>query len=324
MERPTQVALVRLLKATAATVVLALFMAFLPLGMAVLMPFLVLPVAYVVVREGMGLGAALTVIATLLVVLVTGAPMASVIFLMLIGLGMVLGLGLRRRWEFGRILATAATGAVAALVVWGVMLWQVWGVSLSALRADAYASIESAAAVYRGMGVTGDTTEVVSSQMRRLVDVVPYLVPGLLGMGAILLAACSIGLGYVFFRRMKEKVEVALSLSGFRVHWSLAYVSIAGLAMLVLSRGDGVWRDVMLYVGIDLLLVSQTLFFLQGLAVVRWFVVSRRVQPGTRAALYAVSLLGQVFFQLTGLLGLFDTWLDCRKRFALKSPAQGV
>ena len=54
----------------------------------------------------------------------------------MMGVAMVLGLGLRRRWEFGRILATAATGAVAALVVWGVMLWQVWGVSLSALRAE--------------------------------------------------------------------------------------------------------------------------------------------------------------------------------------------
>ena len=159
--------------------------------------------------------------------------------------------------------------------------------------------------------------------MRPLVDIVPYLAPGLLGVGAILLGACTIGLAYLLFRRMKDRVEVALSLSSFRLHWSMAYVSIAGLAMLVLSRGDGLWRDVLLFAGIDLLLVSQTLFFLQGLAVLRWFILSRQVQPGARAGLYVVSVLGQVFLQLTGLLGLFDTWLDCRKRFALKSPAQG-
>jgi hypothetical protein len=33
--------------------------------------------------------------------------------------------------------------------------------------------------------------------------------------------------------------------------------------------------------------------------------------------------LGQALFQLTGLVGLFDTWLDYRKRFALKSPGTG-
>ncbi len=323
MDRPSQVALVRFGKATAATVVLGLFMALLPLGLAVLMPFFVLPAAYVVARAGLVQGAALAVIATLLVTLVLGTSMGAIAFLMLLGVGVTLGVSLRRRWSLGRVVAATASGATAALTAWGVMLWQVWGVSLSALRADAYASIENAAALYRSMGVTGDTTELVTGQMRQLVDIVPYLAPGLLGMGAILLGACTIGLAYLLFRRMKDRVEVALSLSSFRLHWSMAYVSIAGLAMLVLSRGDGLWRDVLLFAGIDLLLVSQTLFFLQGLAVVRWFILSRQVQPGARAGLYVVSVLGQVFLQLTGLLGLFDTWLDCRKRFALKSPAQG-
>ena len=84
------------------------------------------------------------------------------------------------------------------------------------------------------------------------------------------------------------------------------------------------WRDVLLFAGIDLLLVSQTLFFLQGLAVVQWFVQTRQVQAGGKSALYVVAVLGQVFLQLTGLLGLFDTWLDCRKRFAPKSPHADV
>lgn len=323
MDRPSQVALIRFGKATAATVVLGLCMAFLPLGLAVLMPFFVLPVTYVVARTGTVQGVAMAVIAALLLTLVVGTPVGSIAFLMLLGVGAALGVGLRRRWSFGRVVAATASGASVALVMWGVMLWQVWGVSLSALRADAYASIENAAALYRSMGVTGDTTEVVSGQMRQFVDIVPYLAPGLLGMGAIILAVCAVGLSFLLFRRMRDRIELALSLSGFRLHWSMAYVSIAGLAMLVFSRGDGLWRDVLLFAGIDLLLVSQTLFFLQGLAVVRWFVLTRRVQPGARAGLYVVSVLGQLFLQLTGLLGLFDTWLDCRKRFALKTPPQG-
>ncbi len=84
-----------------------------------------------------------------------------------------------------------------------------------------------------------------------------------------------------------------MSLSGFRLHWAAAYASIVGLAMLLFARGDGTSRTVVLYVGINVLLVSQTLFFVQGLAVVRWFAISRQLRPGSRIALYIAAVLGQ-------------------------------
>jgi len=40
-------------------------------------------------------------------------------------------------------------------------------------------------------------------------------------------------------------------------------------------------------------------------------------------ALFAAAVVGQVLVHLTALAGLFDTWLDYRKRFALKSPGAG-
>jgi hypothetical protein len=107
------------------------------------------------------------------------------------------------------------------------------------------------------------------------------------------------------------------------MHWAVAYASIAGLAMLVFSRGGGDWRTVMLYVGINVLLVSQTLFFVQGLAVLRWFVLTRGIRPGSGVALFVAAVIGQILVHLTALAGLFDTWVDYRKRFALKSPDAG-
>ena len=40
------------------------------------------------------------------------------------------------------------------------------------------------------MGVSSATVDAVSSQLRKLVDIFPYLAPGLLGMAVILMAAC--------------------------------------------------------------------------------------------------------------------------------------
>lgn len=323
MYRPSQVALIRFGKATASIVVLGLCMSFLPLGLVVLMPFVVLSCAHLVVQGGLSRGLASAIVAGVLIGVVAGGGMAAAVFLVALGVGGVLGEAVRRQWPFGRALAATASAALVALVLWGVTLWQVLGLDPTALREAAFDSIEHATELYVQAGVSAGTTETVSGQLQQLVGMLPYLAPGLLGMGVILLAACCIGLAYWLFPRLRDTVEVRMGLSRFRMHWSMAYLSIAGLALLLVYGGGGGWRTAMLYSGLNLLLVSQTLFFLQGLGIVHWFVKIRQMQSGARAALYVIALFGQVFLQLTGLLGLFDTWLDCRKRFALEGPRSG-
>ncbi len=49
-------------------------------------------------------------IATPLVTLVVGTSMGAVAFLMLLGVGVTLGVSLRRRWSFGIVVAATASG----------------------------------------------------------------------------------------------------------------------------------------------------------------------------------------------------------------------
>lgn len=310
-------------KATAITVVLGVCMAFIPLGPMLAMPFLVLPVAHLLARWGLAYAVPLLVVTGGLVFLVADLGMASLLFLMLATMGMTLGWAIKKRWAFGRTLVSAAAASVVGLVLWGVTLWQGFGIDVSQLRASVDASIDNAAAAYAEMGVSQASTDLVSEQLRRLFDVLPYLVPGLLVMGSLLLAGCSLALAWVMFPKLREKVEVGVSLGGFRMHWSAAYASIAGLALLVFSRGAGGWQDLLFYAGLNILLVSQTLFFFQGLAVTHWYGKTRHLSRGSRGLLYAVAVVAQGLLQLTGLLGLFDTWLDCRRRFAFKEPGSG-
>jgi uncharacterized protein YybS (DUF2232 family) len=319
----SSVALVPVAKATAATVIMGLCLLILPFVQPVVTPFLVLPAVHVVASRGPVSGAIVAVVSGGLLYVVGGVSSALLAFLLVLCMGAALGQALRRRWDFTRSLATTAGAALFAFVAWGMALWLVLGVNLTDLRESAYASIEETAALYVQMGVGTATADSVSDLLRRFVDIVPYLAPGLLGMGAILLAGCSMGLAYLLFPRLREKVTVDLSLSRFRMHWAVAYASIAGLAMLLFARGDGDWQAAVLYVGINILLVSQTLFFVQGMAVLRWFVVSRHMRPGSWAALFVAAIVGQVLVHLTALAGLFDTWFDYRKRFALKSPGAG-
>lgn len=315
--------LARFGKATVATAVLGLAMAYLPLGLAVFMPFLVLPVVHLLVRRGVAVALAALIIASALVFLLADVGMASLVFLALLTLGVTLGEAIRRSWRFDVALGSVAGATMVGFVAWGVAMWQIVGVSWSELRTSFDASIADAASLYADMGIGKAGTDVVSKQLHQFFDVLPYLAPGLVVVSALLLAGCSIALAYAILPRLKESVSVNFSLATFRVHWSVAYISIVGLALLVASRSLGAGQVAAIVVGVNMLLISQTLFFFQGMALVHWYGIGRNLTRGSRRVLYVGAVLAQVLLQLTGLLGLFDTWLDCRRRFPAKSPGSG-
>lgn len=324
VKTPSSSPLASVVKGVAATVVLGLCVAVFPLVPVVLIPFVALPAAHVCARWGTRMGAVVAVAAGVLIYVGLGIGAAVLIFLLAMGLGTIIGSALRRGWRFAGTFGFATMGTFFVFVLWSLLVWLVLDADLAGLKDMVHAAINDAAAAYRQAGLSEASAEGVAQQLRALVGVIPYLAPGLAGMGSILLAACTLGLVYKIFPRLRLRVPVNWTFARFRMHWASAYVSIVGLAMLLFSGGEAAWRDYLMYAGINLLLVSQTLFFIQGLAAVRWFVLSRQLQQGSATALYILAILGQVLLQLTGLLGLFDTWIDYRKRFAVQSPRTGL
>ena len=310
-------------KALAATVIMGLCVALVPILPPFIFPFLALPLAFVVARWGRVTGIAVAVLAGLLLYVGVGLGAATLMFLVVAGVGTLIGESLHRNWSFGRTFGVTAVGALVAFLLWGAFIWSVLGVRFASVKDLVYRSIDSVGGQYQAWGMSAATANSASRQLKNLFDTLPYLAPGVLVMAVLLLAACSLGLVYWIFPRLRERVGVPWSFSRFRLHWGVAYVSIAGLAMILFSRGTAAWRTDLMYAGINLLLMSQTLFFFQGLAVARWFAVYRRMSGGGRVVLYGGAVLTQALFQLTGLVGLFDTWIDYRKRFALKSPPAG-
>lgn len=314
------VALIPVGKTAAAIFFMGMAAVLLPLGLVVVVPFLTLPSAVVVARGKLVHGVAAALVASALLYPLLGPGVALPVFLFAGGAGTVAGMVVCRERSLGRGLAKLCGAVLLVFLAWGLVLWLVFGVGASELKESADAAIEATGTLYASVGVSQATVETVSRQLRALADVLPYLAPGLAGSSAILIAACALGLAAWIFPRLKTGNAVRLSLSGFRLHWVAAYAFIAGLALILFSRRASSWHFLPLFSGIDLLLVAQTLFFLQGLAVVRWYVLTRGTRSGGRVALYAAAVLGQLLFQLTGLFGLLDTWLDYRKRWSPRAP----
>jgi uncharacterized protein YybS (DUF2232 family) len=303
-------------KAIALAVVLSVLVAYVPLVALVLAVLLPLPIAYLTLHRGARVGAAAALATGVLAVLLTGPAQGLVSVLLAGGVGLVMGEGLRRNWGFSTILLVV-TGAVAASLAFSTAaIWTVTGVGWQEVTNTFDQSIEAATEMYRAAGVAEESIRQATEQVREALDMLPYLAPAILGVSGLLFACASLGLAAVIFSRMGETGVKRLSFMQFRLHWSLAYGFIGGFGLFVLSRFFPSQEEPLRLVGLNLYVFFQTIFFLQGLAIAHWLTVTRRMSAGSRFLVYTVALAGQLVLQLLSWAGLFDTWLDYRKRFA--------
>ncbi len=307
-------------KAVALAVVLTIVAAYVPLIALFVIPALPLPIGFVTLRRGVKVGVAATACAAVLAGVVTG-PTNGLMALLLAGaLGVVLGVALRARRGFSATLLITGAGASVALVIWSGLVWVLTGMSVDKVLKLIDESFAAASKAYSTMGMSQASIDAASQQVRQAVDMIPYVAPSIVAVAGVMLASVSLALAAAVYPHVGERSVGELAFSRFRLHWGTAYGYIAGLALSLLASRFGAHEDTVRLVGLNLLVFFQTLFFLQGLALVHWFAVSRQMSSGGRMVLYAAAVLGQVMLQLTSWAGLLDTWFDYRKRY----PPQGV
>jgi uncharacterized protein YybS (DUF2232 family) len=303
-------------KAVALTVVLSVLVVYVPLAAPLFALALPLPLAYLVLRRGVRVGLAACLAVALLAGLLTGPVRALVSLLLGALVGVVIGYGLRRHWSASRLLlavtATASAGMVASIAA----IWAAAGTGWKEARAGMELSLDGASELYRKAGIAEADLESTIGQFKSFLDVLPYLSPAIVTVSGLLFTAGSLGLAALVLPRLGAGSAARLAFAEFRLHWALAYGFIAGLGLLLASQWSEAHSQALQLAGLNLIIIFQTLFFLQGLAVIHWLAVTRRLRPATRTLLYGGALLGQLVFQLTTWAGLFDTWFDYRKRFA--------
>jgi hypothetical protein len=308
----SQAKVVRFVLALVATMLLSAFM--LMFGLVVL-PFMALPVAFLLVRKEL-VSAAVVVASTGLVFgLAVSWTTAAIIALVLVFLGAAVSVSVRKRWSFKYSLFAVTAGALAILVGLLLLSWPAGGLHAYWTQ-TVNSAVASGSSTYRSMGVS-NMNEVLN-KVRWSMDAWLYLLPALLVVGALGLAGCVVGLVHLQAQRMR--VEVPFSLSGFRLHWVTAYGTIVGLALVAYSTLTGTLYDPIGLVGLNLVFMVQGLFFYQGLAVTHWSAKRKQYKTGTRVLVY---LLSVIFLPFTGILGLLDTWVNYRKRYAAGNPGAG-
>ena len=153
----------------------------------------------------------------------------------------------------------------------------------------------------------------LKAELDRLIAVMPYILFGIAALSAIWLA----WLNYLVTGRLARRRGLDWAplpqFSRWQLPWVLAYGFIFGLIGSLFSRNFGVYRLAAYGSGLGLLLVFGMLYFVQGLAVIKFYAEKNNFGPAGMVFFIVVGLLVQLVFWGMSWLGLFDTWFDFRK-----------
>ena len=276
-----------------------------PLGFfsGILAPF---PVMYFRLRHGRAVAAIILLAAVTALTALFGVNAAAVYLLQCGVIALLLPELLLRGYGAARTIAWTTGVNIALLAVFAVIFTQVSGQDLQqSLSGEISTSISRALALYEKSGVKGDELSMVKQTMDMaaalLIRIYPSLVTILLG----IMAGCNLAL----IRRPASLMGYQLQLGDFkelRLPESLIWVLIvAGFALLAPNR-------IVTTPALNVLAVTTTLYFLQGLAVVQTIVARQAFAGIMRVFLWVMLLLQPYLAAVIAAIGIFDIWGEFR------------
>jgi uncharacterized protein YybS (DUF2232 family) len=232
-------------------------------------------------------------------------------FLVMAGaLGEIPCLGLPERWSIG---AGAAGGMLTVLVMLvvaagalGAGPWEMW-------RAQWRAEMATVLDMYRSMDLAPATLKQIEDGLKMAGRVVLRLAPGILATVSLLVA----WLNLLAARRLSRRLggmAPGEDLTLYRTPEPLVWVLIAGGALMVLGSGWVFWA------GANLVLLMGVLYFFQGLAVIDFWLRAKNAPMLLRGALYLLVALEFYVAAILAAVGLFDIWLNLRRRGVTPPP----
>lgn len=276
-----------------------------PLGFfsGILAPF---PVMYFRLRHGRVIAAIILLAAVAALMVLFGVNAAAVYLLQCGIIALLLPELLLRGYGAARAIAWTTGVNIALLAVVAVILTQVSGQDLQrSLSGEISTSISRALALYEQSGVKGDDLSMVKQSMDMaaalLIRIYPSLVTILIG----IMAGCNLAL----IRRPAFLMGYRFQLGDFkelRLHEPLVWVLIvAGFALLAPNR-------IITTTALNVLAVTTTLYFLQGLAVVLTIAARQAFAGIMRVFLWVMLLLQPYLVAIIAAIGIFDIWGDFR------------
>ena len=299
-------------------VILGLLAVYMPvLGMAALLLWPV-PIAVLVVRQGVGKGIMASMVSGILMALLMEPLISLRLLLSFTPVGIALGYCIRRGWNGARVfLASFGVSFLAKVAVVGmlflIMQVNVMEMQLSILKE----SFDQSFAMYESIGVPQAEIDEARANIGPALDLVSMLMPLIL----IILAsmdtiACYFMTGRIL-RRIGMKAPELPSFSEWRLPTFFLY--LLGFALVGMYWG-GTREITLLYeISLNANLVAMCAGTIQGFSLLWYAAEHFHISRFLRWILFFFLLFNIVILQIVAFTGLFDMLFDYRKRFSNRS-----
>ena len=283
------------------------------LGIALLCPA---PLVVLGLRQNLRTAVLGMGVATLLVAALMGLPGALFFSLGFGVLGVGLGYLARKQNRAVDILLYGVLVSLGSKLLLILLATKLTGVNPFSLDAETMQRMtEKVFAFYAAHGMGGAGMEAMKEQMTATLKMMPLLFPALLTMASALDCWLSYVVTAAVVRRLgKVELPPLPSFGQWRFPKSVFWALLVSFLLALLGTRPDAPR-VFLQTGVNLRLVVQMLFFLQGSAVVWGLLEARGWRIAGRMTVFILGMLIPLLSHGALLLGIVDMWWDLRSRF---------
>ncbi len=271
-----------------------------------------LPIIYFVSRLGRVRGLLALAVAFLIVSGILGLLGHRVniaVLLMIAFTGVMLSELLNRRYSIEKtftiaslaVFLCAAGFILTAAFLSGAAPWRIVELYIAGI-------ISENIKLYEQLNISADQIALIRENAPQIVGFFTVIFPSLALSGAVLVVWLNVLAARLLLRRQGEEFPAVGDLSLWKAPERLVWLLIAAGVMMLVPI------DIVETVGLNILIICCLIYLLQGLAIVGFFFRHKRVPPVLRWLFYLLIAVQQYMVILVIAFGLFDIWVDFRKR----------
>lgn len=255
-------------------------------------------------------------IATTLVVLFLG-PLSGLFFLLGFGvLGVSLGWLAKRCKSGAEVLLYGILVSLGSKLLLMVLAAKITGINPFQLDAGEFqAMVDRIFSLYQSAGMSPESLAAVRQQFAQAIETIPMIFPAILTAASALDCYLSYTVSSFVLKRIGGRGLPALPpFSHWRFPRSLFGALIVSVVFTVVGvKGGEAWH-IALRAGVNLRMLLNFLFLLQGLSLI-WYVLKGRVGKALGVVAIILVMFVPLLSTVAVMAGIADMWLDFRARY---------
>lgn len=253
-----------------------------------------------------------SIVATLVVMMIFGPIHAVGYFLSFAIFGICLGRIIELRRNPVEVVFWAGLVSLAGMILSALFLFSVTGVNPFTMDIDAMINMFDKTLALMPDGAASPKTV---EMMKRSFAILPMVMPAIFICVSVLDAVFSYWFSGIVLRRLKiADLQRLPSFETWRFPSSILWAFVVSVACLWLGAH---YKDLALLtrVGVNLDMIIQMLFTVQGMSLLSWYLQSKGMKRGTSVFWSVLPCFFLLTSQLISFAGLLDMIMDLRSRF---------